>query len=240
MAPAPVEPAQHLACASSRLWSVMAMICCRISPVSGAGGGPGSGRRGAGGDGAGRCGRGGESMNRGAQLALRGSLRARSAHKGAAANHLHPRAARAHPQAPPLVTASSQPPPAKRPRTAHGHAPPSPSANCRRPGRRAPPTDTPLTAPFNGPGLGWVAEATALRTYTPLFPPSHISPPPSPAQNKDSCLETLILLRAPHVSSEPQHLLREVLHFLRDPRTSSENLPISSAPCTPHQSSHSF
>lgn len=45
-----------LACASSRLRSVMAMICCRTPPVSGRGGVPGA-RRGAGDGGAGRGGR---------------------------------------------------------------------------------------------------------------------------------------------------------------------------------------
>lgn len=130
-------PEQHLACASSRLWSVMAMICCRTSPVSWPGGGPGGGRDGAG---DGSAGRGGASMDYGVGRALRRSRRAWSICARAAANRRRRRrrpwgAARAW---------AGLPPPTRPPRTAHGHAP---NSSPQRPRTR----------------LG-VAEATALST----------------------------------------------------------------------------
>lgn len=205
--------------------------------MSGPGGGPGGGRSGAGRGGAGRCGRGRESMGGGARQALREIRLAWSAHKGAAANPRHPRPARARPEP---------------------HPSPPPPANSRQPGGRVPPTDTPrrLCQPI---AAAWAARPRPrTRPQRPLStaqdlvascrgnssshlqPPfsTRIPPPPSPAPSKDSCLETLILLRAPHVSSEPPHLLREVPHFLRLSSLLREQPPISSAPSTFHHSTH--
>lgn len=117
-----------LACASSRLWSVMAMICCRTSPVLEPGGGPGGERRGAGGGGAGRGGRWGASMSCGCSTRSWGDWRARA---DVVANCCRPCAPRAHSGAPPLASAYGQPPPGRRWRPAQGHAPTSPSQRPR-------------------------------------------------------------------------------------------------------------
>lgn len=119
----PPNPRQHLACASSRLWSVMAMICCRTSPVLEPGGSPGGERRGAGGGGAGRGGRCGASMSCGCSTR---SWRAWRARADVVANCCSPCAPCAHPGAPALAAAYGQPPPAG------GGAPPRDTPYYRR------------------------------------------------------------------------------------------------------------
>ena len=122
--------------------------------------------------------------------------------------------------------ASSQRPPTRRPRTAHGQAPPSPPANRSGPGRRAP--DTPPPAPLKGLRLGWGLPRQRC-----------FSPPPSSRPKKGAAgfallqrptprrLRLSLLLRAatpaqrPYSSSEP-HASESPTVLLRPPQFPSE------------------
>lgn len=155
----------------------MAIICCRTSPVSGPGGGPGGGRRGAGRGGAGRCGRGGESIGCWARQAQREIRPAWSAHKGAAANPRHPRAARARPEPHPSPSPPAnrrQPEAEFRPRT----RPAVSASQLLPPGPLRPAHGHAPNGPFQRPRTRLrVAEATALRTFNHLFPLAYLRLP---------------------------------------------------------------